>query len=258
MSARRKRTGRPGGRRPARSGGAPRRARPAPGRRRTPPRRVARQARPAAAPGRVAPAAGRVGAAPHPKRPLVVIDNYDSFTWNLVQYLGALGAEIAVFRNDAITVPELLALQPRGLVISPGPGRPQDGGISIEAVRRLNAVVPILGVCLGHQAIAVAFGGRVVRASQVMHGKTSRIIHDGRGIFRGLDNPFVATRYHSLVVEREGLPAALEVTCATSDAVIMGLKVKGAETWGVQFHPESILTRQGKDLLRNFLDLSGV
>ena len=196
-------------------------------------------------------------AAPRPRRrsPLVVLDNYDSFTWNLVQYLGALGAEIEVHRNDALSVGRLLELRPRGLVVSPGPGRPEDAGIAVQAIRRLHGQVPILGVCLGHQAIAIAFGGRVVRAGQVMHGKTSRIIHDGRGIFRGLENPFVATRYHSLVVERESLPAALEVTCATSDAVIMGLKVQGAETWGVQFHPESILTRQGKDLLRNFLDL---
>jgi len=216
-------------------------------------------ARPAAAAAIPAPAAARRrGAAPHAQRPVVVIDNYDSFTWNLVQYLGSLGAEVEVFRNDAITVPALQRLAPRGLVISPGPGRPEDGGISIESIRRLNGRVPILGVCLGHQAIAVAFGGRVVRAAQVMHGKTSRIIHDGRGIFRGLENPFVATRYHSLLVEREGLPDGLEVTCSTSDAVIMGIKVKGAETWGVQFHPESILTRQGKDLLRNFLDLCGL
>ena len=190
--------------------------------------------------------------------PLVVLDNYDSFTWNLVQYLGALGAEIVVQRNDAISVARLWALAPRGLVISPGPGRPEQAGIAVDAIRRLHGRLPILGVCLGHQAIGIAFGGRVVRAPQVMHGKTSRIIHDGRGIFRGIENPFVATRYHSLVVERESLPEALEVTCATSDAVVMGLKVKGAETWGVQFHPESILTRHGKDLLRNFLDLCGV
>ena len=190
--------------------------------------------------------------------PLVVLDNYDSFTWNLVQYLGSLGAEISVQRNDAISVARLVALAPRGLVISPGPGRPEQAGIAVDAIRRLHGRLPILGVCLGHQAIGIAFGGRVVRAPQVMHGKTSRIIHDGRGIFRGIENPFVATRYHSLVVERESLPETLEVTCATSDAVVMGLKVKGAETWGVQFHPESILTRHGKDLLRNFLDLCGV
>ena len=192
------------------------------------------------------------------RRPLVVLDNYDSFTWNLVQYLGSLGAEIDVQRNDAISVARLVALAPRGLVISPGPGRPENAGIAVQAIRRLHGRMPILGVCLGHQAIGIAFGARVVRAPQVMHGKTSRIIHDGRGIFRGIENPFVATRYHSLVVERESLPDTLEVTCATSDAVVMGLKVKGAETWGVQFHPESIQTRHGKDLLRNFLDLCGV
>lgn len=192
------------------------------------------------------------------RAPLVIIDNYDSFTWNLVQYLGSLGAEVEVFRNDTVSVTQLQRMQPRGLVVSPGPGRPEDGGVSEEAIRRFSGRVPVLGVCLGHQAIATVFGGRVVRAAQVMHGKTSRIIHDGRGIFRGLDNPFVATRYHSLVVERQDLPDVLEVTCSTSDALIMGLKVKGAETWGVQFHPESILTRQGKDLLRNFLDLCGV
>jgi anthranilate synthase component 2 len=192
------------------------------------------------------------------KAPIVIIDNYDSFTYNLVQYLGALGAAVEVFRNDAITVAQVEKLHPAGIVISPGPGGPEDAGISIALIRKLSGRVPILGVCLGNQAIGVAYGGRVVRADQVMHGKTSRIIHDGRGIFRGLDNPFIATRYHSLVVEREGLPDSLEVTCSTSDAVIMGLKVHGVETWGVQFHPESILTRQGKDLLRNFLDLCGI
>jgi len=202
-------------------------------------------------------ARGRPAAAPA-RLPIVIIDNYDSFTYNLVQYLGALGAEIEVFRNDAVTLAQIEKLRPRGIVVSPGPGTPDDAGICKEVIRRFNGRVPILGVCLGHQAIGAVFGGRVVRADQVMHGKTSRIIHDGRGIFRGLDNPFVATRYHSLIVEREGLPEALEVTCSTSDAVIMGLKVKGAETWGVQFHPESILTRQGRDLLRNFLDLCGV
>src|SRR5262245_28982748 len=190
--------------------------------------------------------------------PILVIDNYDSFTYNLVQYLGALGAEIEVHRNDAVTPAQIEKMHPRGIVISPGPGGPQDAGISVEVIRRMSGHVPILGVCLGHQALGYAYGGRVVRADQVMHGKTSRIIHDGRGIFRGLDNPFVATRYHSLVVEREGLPECLEVTCSTADAVIMGLKLKGVETWGVQFHPESILTRQGRDLLRNFLDLCGI
>ena len=226
---------------------------------RTPARREAgRAARSQKPRATKAPAARRAPAPGAPARTVVVIDNYDSFTYNLVQYLGALGAQVAVFRNDAVTLGQLEKLRPRGIVVSPGPGTPKDAGISIDVIKRFSGHVPILGVCLGHQAIGAAFGGRVVRADQVMHGKTSRIIHHGLGLFRGLDNPFVATRYHSLVVEREGLPETLEVTCSTSDAVIMGLKVKGAETWGVQFHPESILTRQGKDLLRNFLDLCGV
>jgi anthranilate synthase component 2 len=199
----------------------------------------------------------RTDAAPS-RSPLLVVDNYDSFTYNLVQYLGALGADVIVHRNDAVTLAELDRLRPRGIVISPGPGGPADAGISVALIERWSGRVPILGVCLGHQGIGAAFGARIVRAGHVMHGKTSRIIHDGRGIFRGLDNPFVATRYHSLVVERESLPSTLQVTCSTADAVVMGLKVQDAETWGVQFHPESILTRQGKDLLRNFLDLCGV
>jgi anthranilate synthase/aminodeoxychorismate synthase-like glutamine amidotransferase len=197
-------------------------------------------------------------ASPRAASPVVVVDNYDSFTWNLVQYLGSLGAEVEVYRNDAISVTALGRRRPRGIVISPGPGSPEDSGISRDVIRRFNGRVPILGVCLGHQAIADVFGARIVRASTVMHGKTSRIIHDGRGIYRGIENPFVATRYHSLVVERESVPETLEVTSSTSDAVIMGLKVKDADTWGVQFHPESILTRPGKDLLRNFLDLCSV
>jgi anthranilate synthase/aminodeoxychorismate synthase-like glutamine amidotransferase len=235
MSAR-TRTRRTAGRKPARRNGTTQKA-----------ARSQRVPVPAAA---VEPRAARL--------PILVIDNYDSFTYNLVQYLGALGAEVEVYRNDAITAAEIDKRHPRGIVISPGPGGPQDAGISIEVIRRMSGKVPILGVCLGHQALAAAYGGRVVRADQVMHGKTSRIIHDGRGIFRGLDNPFVATRYHSLVVEREALPDCLEVTCSTADAVIMGLKLRGLETWGVQFHPESILTRQGRDLLRNFLDLCGI
>lgn len=181
------------------------------------------------------------------RAPLVVIDNYDSFTWNLVQYVGSLGAEVQVFRNDSISVAALVKLRPRGVIISPGPGTPSESGISRDVIRRFNGRVPILGVCLGHQAIADVFGAKIVRASTVMHGKTSRIIHDGHGIYRGLENPFVATRYHSLIVDRESVPDTLEVTSSTSDAVIMGLKVKGVETWGVQFHPESILTKPGKD-----------
>jgi anthranilate synthase/aminodeoxychorismate synthase-like glutamine amidotransferase len=215
--------------------------------------------RPTRKPARAEPERrGGAGAVSPARLPILVIDNYDSFTYNLVQYLGALGAEVEVFRNDEVTLAQIDRLNPRGIVISPGPGGPREAGISIGVVERWHGRVPLLGVCLGHQAIGAAFGARIVRADQVMHGKTSRIIHDGRGIFRGLDNPFVATRYHSLVVEREGLPESLEVTCSTADAVIMGLKAKGAETWGVQFHPESILTRQGKDLLRNFLDLCGI
>jgi anthranilate synthase/aminodeoxychorismate synthase-like glutamine amidotransferase len=206
----------------------------------------------------VAPRPEPLQAAVPARLPILVIDNYDSFTYNLVQYLGALGAHVEVYRNDALSAADVERRRPRGIVISPGPGGPREAGISIDVVRRLSGRVPILGVCLGHQAIGAAFGARIVRADQVMHGKTSRIIHDGRGLFRGLENPFVATRYHSLVVERESLPDAIEVTCSTADAVIMGLKVRDAETWGVQFHPESILTRQGKDLLRNFLDLCGV
>ena len=189
---------------------------------------------------------------------ILMIDNYDSFTYNLVQYLGELGADVETVRNDAITPEGVRDLDPAGIVISPGPCTPDEAGVSLALPAELAEDYPVLGVCLGHQGIAVAFGGRVRRAEQVMHGKTSGIIHDGRGIFSGLQNPFVATRYHSLVVERESLPDILEITCATPDAVIMGLRVKGFDTWGVQFHPESILTLQGKDLLRNFLDLCGV
>jgi len=195
---------------------------------------------------------------PDRRGPLLILDNYDSFTWNLVQFLGSLGAAVEVVRNDAASLAGLQRLQPVGLVVSPGPGRPEAAGISVEAIRCFHGQIPVLGVCLGHQGIAVAFGGRVTHASQLMHGKTSPVLHDGRGIFRGLDNPFIATRYHSLVVERESLPETLEVTCNTPDGVLMGLKVKGSETWGLQFHPESILTSQGKVLLRNFLDLCGV
>ncbi len=186
---------------------------------------------------------------------IAVIDNYDSFTYNLVQYLGTLGAELEVHRNDAIS-PEALAERPLdGLVISPGPGEPRDAGISEEAIRRLAGRVPILGVCLGHQALGEVFGGRIVRAPRLMHGKTSPILHKGRGIFAGLDNPFEATRYHSLIVEREGLPAVLEVTAWTPEGEVMGLKHAEHETWGVQFHPESILTLPGLKLMENFLTL---
>jgi anthranilate synthase/aminodeoxychorismate synthase-like glutamine amidotransferase len=184
-----------------------------------------------------------------------VIDNYDSFTYNLVQYLGTLGATLEVWRNDAITA-DALAQQPlEGLVISPGPGEPKDAGISEEAIRRLAGRVPILGVCLGHQGLGEVYGGRVVRAPRLMHGKTSPILHKGRGIFAGLDNPFEATRYHSLIVERESLPEILDVVAWTPEGEIMGLKHREHETWGVQFHPESVLTAPGLRLIENFLTI---
>ena len=186
---------------------------------------------------------------------IAVIDNYDSFTYNLVQYLGTLGASIEVYRNDAIT-PEALAARPlEGLVISPGPGEPRDAGISEDAIRTLAGRVPILGVCLGHQALAEVYGGRVVRAARLMHGKTSPILHKGRGVFAGLDNPFEATRYHSLIVDRETFPDRLELMAWTPEGEIMGMKHVDHETWGVQFHPESVLTRPGLKLIENFLTL---
>ncbi len=187
---------------------------------------------------------------------LLVIDNYDSFTYNLVQYLGELGADVRVFRNDAITPDGVAALAPRQIVISPGPCSPNEAGISIDVVRRFTGHVPVLGVCLGHQCIGAAFGGRIVRAARLMHGKTSPIHHDGRTIFRGLGQPFVATRYHSLLVERESLPACLEISAWTAEGEVMGLRHRQHLVEGIQFHPESILTVEGKDLLRNFLELT--
>jgi anthranilate synthase component II len=184
----------------------------------------------------------------------LLIDNYDSFTYNLWHYLGELGAEVAVRRNDALTVEAALALRPQGIVISPGPSDPDHAGICLDLVRR--AEVPLLGVCLGHQAIGQAFGGRVVRAPVPMHGKVSAIHHDGTGIFAGLPNPLDATRYHSLIVERAGLPAALRVTAETADGLIMGLVHRERPIHGVQFHPESIASQAGHDLLRNFLRLA--
>jgi para-aminobenzoate synthetase component II len=186
---------------------------------------------------------------------LLVIDNYDSFTYNLVQYLGELGQELRVVRNDAITVDEIVALKPERIVISPGPCTPKQAGISVETIKRLAGLIPILGVCLGHQSIGEAFGGDVVRAPRLMHGKTSMIRHDQRTIFQDLPNPFEATRYHSLIVRRETLPSCLEVTAETEEGEIMGLRHRTLTVEGVQFHPESILTRPGKDLLRNFLTL---
>ena len=186
---------------------------------------------------------------------IAVIDNYDSFTYNLVQYLGTLGAEVEVHRNDAITVDELARRPMDGLLISPGPGEPKDAGITEPAIRALAGRVPVLGVCLGHQGLGEVYGGKVVRAARLMHGKTSPILHRGRGLFAGLDNPFEATRYHSLIVERESLPDCFELVAWTPEGEIMGLKHKEHETWGVQFHPESVLTRQGMKLIENFLTL---
>jgi anthranilate synthase/aminodeoxychorismate synthase-like glutamine amidotransferase len=186
---------------------------------------------------------------------ILMIDNYDSFTWNLVQYLGELGADVKVSRNDAITLEEIAAMKPAAIVISPGPGRPSDAGISSPVVKRFAGSIPILGVCLGHQCIGEVFGGQVVRAERLVHGKTSAVIHNGRGIFLDIDNPFQATRYHSLVVSREGLPESLQVVAWTPENEIMALRHRDHETWGVQFHPESILTTSGKELLRNFLRL---
>lgn len=183
---------------------------------------------------------------------IAVIDNYDSFTYNLVQDLGELGADIRVYRNDQITLEQLVALSPTHLVISPGPGDPNDGGISNEAIRYFTGKIPVLGVCLGHQCLGAVYGGVVKRAPKLMHGKTSPIYHHGKGIFDGLPSPFEATRYHSLMVE-EPVPDCLEVTAFTSDGIVMGLKHKEHPTFGVQFHPESILTKHGKQLLKNFL-----
>jgi anthranilate synthase/aminodeoxychorismate synthase-like glutamine amidotransferase len=186
---------------------------------------------------------------------ILMIDNYDSFTWNLVQYLGELGDVPRVVRNDEITVKEALAMKPDAIVISPGPGRPDDAGISKALIQKASGTIPILGVCLGHQCIGEVFGGRVVRADRLVHGKTSAVIHNGRGIFLDVDNPFQATRYHSLIVAREGLPGSLSVVAWTPENEIMAVRHQSHETWGVQFHPESILTTHGKELLRNFLRL---
>lgn len=192
---------------------------------------------------------------------ILLIDNYDSFTWNLAQALGALGRGARVVRNDELEVADVAGLRPRAIVISPGPKRPEDAGISIPVVRRLSGTVPILGVCLGHQAIAAAFGGRVRRGLTVMHGKVSRVHHDGSPLFEGLPSPFEATRYHSLVVERDSLPDELQVVAWTEDAedgVVQGVGHRRHPTWGVQFHPESVATDVGPRLLRNFLRLAGL
>lgn len=184
---------------------------------------------------------------------LLLIDNYDSFTWNLAQYFGELGAEVHVHRNDAITLADIEAWQPTQLVISPGPCTPNEAGISVAAIKAFAGRIPILGVCLGHQSIGQAFGGRIVRAGQVMHGKVSAVTHDGRGVFTGVPSPFTVTRYHSLVIERATLPECLVVTATTDDGEIMGVRHRELAVEGVQFHPEAILTEHGHALLANFL-----
>ncbi len=185
-----------------------------------------------------------------------MIDNYDSFTYNLVQYLGEMGQELKVFRNDEITIAKIKKLKPKRIVISPGPGSPKDAGVSKEVIRQFGPKIPVLGVCLGHQCIGEVFGGKVVGAERLMHGKTSQIHHNGKGIYKNIDNPFVATRYHSLLVERKSFPKDLEITAETREKEIMGLQHKKYPIYGVQFHPESILTQCGKDLLKNFLNLT--
>jgi anthranilate synthase/aminodeoxychorismate synthase-like glutamine amidotransferase len=184
---------------------------------------------------------------------ILLLDNYDSFTYNLAQYLGELGCTLEVHRNDKISVEQVARLQPEKIVISPGPCTPQDAGISVELVEKLAREFPILGVCLGHQAIGAAFGAKIIRAPKLFHGKTSEIEHDGKGIFQSLPNPFTATRYHSLIVDRKSLPQELEVSAETKDGVIMGLRHREYKVDGVQFHPESVLTDSGKQLLKNFL-----
>ena len=186
---------------------------------------------------------------------ILLIDNYDSFTFNLAQYLGQMGQNVEIRRNDQITLDEIEELQPERIIISPGPCTPKEAGISVPLIQRFAGKIPILGVCLGHQAIGAAFGGRVVRAKKIMHGKTSEIKHDSKTIFRGLPQPFVATRYHSLIVDRKSLPRALEISAETDDGIIMGLRHRKLRVEGVQFHPESVLTDAGFQLLKNFLTI---
>ena len=186
---------------------------------------------------------------------ILMIDNYDSFTYNLVQYLGELKAELKVVRNNEVTIAQIKKMKPERIVISPGPGRPEDAGISVDVIKELSGKLPILGVCLGHQAIGYAYGGRIIQAKKIMHGKTSDIYHDRKELFKALPLPFEATRYHSLVIEKKTLPACLEVTAWTRDKEIMGVRHKKFPLWGVQFHPESILTKSGLNLLKNFLSL---
>jgi anthranilate synthase/aminodeoxychorismate synthase-like glutamine amidotransferase len=186
---------------------------------------------------------------------ILLLDNYDSFTYNLAQYLGEMGCQVEVHRNDKISVEEIARRKPEKIVISPGPCTPQEAGISVELIEKLAGKFPILGVCLGHQAMGVAFGGKIIRAPKLFHGKTSEIHHDNKGVFRKLPEPFTATRYHSLIVERKSLPRELEITAETDDHIIMGLRHRRYKIEGVQFHPESVLTTSGKQLLQNFLSL---
>ncbi len=186
---------------------------------------------------------------------VLVIDNYDSFVYNLVQYLGEMGERLEVFRNDKLSLSDIAKLTPEKIIISPGPGRPEDAGMSCSLIKKFARKIPILGVCLGHQCIGYAFGGEVVRAERIMHGKTSLIYHNQKGIFEGITTPFEATRYHSLIVKADNLPECLEITAQTERKEIMGIKHKDYSIWGVQFHPESILTKEGKKLLRNFLEM---
>jgi anthranilate synthase component 2 len=189
---------------------------------------------------------------------IVIIDNYDSFTYNLVHAFGSLGADIKVFRNDVISVDEVMRMNPEAIVISPGPCTPKEAGISVELIRKASGRIPILGVCLGHQSIGEAFGAKIIGAKAIMHGKTSMVAHAGQGLYAGLKNPFIAGRYHSLAIAREGLPAELFIEATSEDGEIMGIKHRAHPTYGIQFHPESVLTPSGKRLLRNFLDLTAV
>ncbi len=184
---------------------------------------------------------------------ILLIDNYDSFTYNLAQYFGELGAVLRVYRNDKITLPQIKKLKPKHIVISPGPGRPDDAGISKRVIKEFASVIPILGVCLGHQCIGEVFGAKIINAKRLMHGKTSLIYHNKKEIFSGIKNPFIATRYHSLIIEKRSLPECLEIIARTKENEIMGIKHKDCMVWGVQFHPESILTSEGKKILKNFM-----
>ncbi len=187
---------------------------------------------------------------------ILMIDNYDSFTYNLVQYFGELGADIKIYRNDALSIGDIKRMRPTKIIISPGPGRPEGAGISVDIVHMFAGKIPILGVCLGHQCIGYAYGGKIVRAKKLMHGKTSMIRHDNKEIFKGVANPFEATRYHSLVIEKKTSPNCLEVTAKTTDGEVMGIRHRDHALWGVQFHPESILTIEGKHILNNFLKIN--